>query len=195
MLYIANGDTSDEPASQNPDSLAGKILRIEPDGGIPSDNPDPSSPVYSLGHRNVQGFAWAEDGTMFASEFGRNYRDELNIIEPGGNYGWPYVEGTGGEGDGFIDPVQTWSTDAASPSGIAIVNETIVIANLRGEVLRAVPVADPSTSSVLAEGYGRLRDVAAGPDGTLWVLTNNPDGRGWAREGDDRIVSVSVPRS
>jgi len=195
MLYIANGDTSDEPASQNPDSLAGKILRIEPDGGIPSDNPDPESPVYSLGHRNVQGFAWAEDGTMFASEFGRNYRDELNIIEPGGNYGWPYVEGTGGEGDGFIDPVQTWSTDAASPSGIAIVNETIVIANLRGEVLSAVPVADPSTSSVLAEGYGRLRDVAAGPDGTLWVLTNNTDGRGWAREGDDRIVSLSVPQS
>lgn len=195
MLYIANGDTSDEPASQNPDSLAGKILRVEPDGDIPSDNPDPSSPVYSLGHRNVQGFAWAEDGTMFASEFGRNYRDELNIIEPGGNYGWPYVEGTGGTGDGFIDPVQTWSTDAASPSGIAIVNGTIVIANLRGEVLRAVPVAEPSTSSVLAEGYGRLRDVAAGPDGTLWVLTNNTDGRGWAREGDDRIVSLSLPRS
>ncbi|SCY57183.1 Glucose/arabinose dehydrogenase, beta-propeller fold [Microbacterium sp. LKL04] len=196
MLYIANGDTSDEPASQDPGSLAGKILRIAPDGGIPSDNPDPTSPVYSLGHRNVQGFAWAEDGTMFASEFGRNYRDELNIIEPGGNYGWPYVESTGGEGDGFIDPVQTWPTDAASPSGIAIVNDTILVANLRGRVLRAVPVADPTSSTELYAGeYGRLRDVTLGPDGTLFVLTNNTDGRGSPREGDDRIVSLAVPRA
>lgn len=195
MLYIANGDTSDEPASQNPDSLAGKILRIGPDGSVPRDNPVAGSPVYSLGHRNVQGFAWATDGTMFASEFGRNYRDELNIIEPGGNYGWPYVEGAGGEGDGFIDPVQTWSTDAASPSGIAIVNDTILIANLRGEVLRAVPVADPSTSTDLSGEYGRLRDVVAGPDGTLFVLTNNTDGRGSPRDGDDRIVSLAVPRA
>jgi len=195
MLYIANGDTSDEPASQNPRSLAGKILRIAPDGGIPSDNPDPTSAVYSLGHRNVQGFAWAEDGTMFASEFGRNYRDELNIIEPGGNYGWPYVEGTGGEADGYIDPVQTWPTDAASPSGIAIVDDTILIANLRGRVLRAVPVADPSSSSELYAGeYGRLRDVTVGPDGTVFVLTNNTDGRGTPAEGDDRIVSLAVPR-
>ncbi|MFI8632918.1 PQQ-dependent sugar dehydrogenase [Microbacterium sp. NPDC077663] len=195
MLYIANGDTSDEPASQDPDSLAGKILRIAPDGTIPADNPDPDSAVYSLGHRNVQGFAWAEDGTMFASEFGRNYRDELNVIEPGGNYGWPYVEGTGGEADGFIDPVQTWPTDAASPSGIAIVNDTIVIANLRGRVLRAVPVSDPSTSTELSDDYGRLRDVTVGPDGTLFVLTNNTDGRGSPAEGDDRIVSLAVPQS
>ena len=195
MLYIANGDTSDEPASQDPGSLAGKILRIAPDGGIPSDNPDPQSAVYSLGHRNVQGFAWTEDGTMFASEFGRNYRDELNIIEPGGNYGWPSVEGTGGEADGYIDPVQTWPTDAASPSGIAIVNDTILIANLRGRVLRTVPVADPSTSTELSADYGRLRDVTVGPDGTVFVLTNNTDGRGSPRDGDDRIVSLAVPRS
>ncbi|CAL4861191.1 hypothetical protein MMM2322_02876 [Microbacterium sp. MM2322] len=195
MLYIANGDTSDEPASQDSGSLAGKILRIAPDGSVPADNPDPTSPVYSLGHRNVQGFAWAQDGTMFASEFGRNYRDELNVIEPGGNYGWPYVEGTGGEDDGFIDPVQTWSTDAASPSGIAIVDDTILIANLRGRVLRAVPVADPSSSTELYAGeYGRLRDVTVGPDGTLFVLTNNTDGRGSPQQGDDRIVSLAVPQ-
>lgn len=133
---------------------------------------------------------------MFASEFGRNYRDELNVIEPGGNYGWPYVEGIGGEADGFVDPVQTWATDAASPSGIATTGDTIVIANLRGEVLRTVPVADPSTSTELYSGeYGRLRDVTIGPDGTLFVLTNNTDGRGSPREGDDRIVSLAVPRS
>ena len=120
--------------------------------------------------------------------------DELNIIEPGGNYGWPYVEGTGDEADGFIDPVQTWPTDAASPSGIAVVNDTIVIANLRGRVLRAVPVADPSTSTDITTEYGRLRDVTIGPDGTLFVLTNNTDGRGSPREGDDRIVSLAVPQ-
>ncbi len=195
MLYVANGDTSDEPASQDPESLAGKILRLAPDGSVPADNPDPASPVYSLGHRNVQGFAWAADGTMFASEFGRNYRDELNRIEPGGNYGWPYVEGTGGEADGFIDPLQTWTTDAASPSGIAIAGDQIVIANLRGEVLRVVPVADPASSTELYAGeYGRLRDVTIGPDGTLWVLTNNTDGRGDPGEDDDRIVSLPVPR-
>ncbi|MFS0865949.1 sorbosone dehydrogenase family protein [Microbacterium sp. 179-B 1A2 NHS] len=195
MLYIANGDTSDEPASQDPDSLAGKILRLTPEGGIPPDNPDPGSPVYSLGHRNVQGFAWAADGTMFASEFGLDHRDELNRIEPGGNYGWPYVEGTGGEPDGFIDPLQTWPPAAASPSGIAIVDDIIVIANLRGRVLRTVPVADPGTSTELyADEYGRLRDVTAGPDGTLWVLTNNTDGRGSPQDGDDRIVSLPVPR-
>jgi glucose/arabinose dehydrogenase len=132
---------------------------------------------------------------MSASESGRNYRDELNVIEPGGNYGWPYVEGTGGEDDGFIDPVQTWSTDAASPSGIAIVDDTILIANLRGRVLRAVPVADPSSSTELYAGeYGRLRDVTVGPDGTLFVLTNNTDGRGSPQQGDDRIVSLAVPQ-
>lgn len=196
MLYVANGDTSDEATAQDPASLAGKILRLSPDGSIPADNPDPGSPVYSLGHRNVQGFAWSEDGTMFASEFGKNHLDELNVIEPGGNYGWPDVEGTGGGSRGYVDPVQTWSTDAASPSGIAIVDETILIANLRGEVLRAVPVADPSTSAELYAGdYGRLRDVTAGPDGTVFVLTNNTDGRGSPRDGDDRIVSLAVPPS
>ena len=100
------------------DSLSGKILRMTPDGGVPHDNPFPGSLVYSLGHRNPQGLAWADDGTMFATEFGQNAWDELNIITAGANYGWPPVEGIASTGD-FIDPVQQWTPDTASPSGMA----------------------------------------------------------------------------
>jgi glucose/arabinose dehydrogenase len=190
-LYITTGDAGDPATAQDPDSLAGKILRVTPEGDIPADNPFAGSPVYSLGHRNVQGMAWAEDGRLFASEFGQNAFDELNIIEPGGNYGWPEFEGAGGAAAGFVDPVQQWPTDAASPSGIAVVGDTIYIANLRGRVLRAVPVDDPSTATEhLAGEYGRLRAVAAAPDGALWIVTNNTDGRGDPAPGDDRIVAI-----
>ncbi len=128
------------------------------------------------------------DGTMLASEFGQNTWDELNVITSGGNYGWPDVEGTGG-GDRFIDPVQQWPTDAASPSGLAITRGAVVIANLRGERLRSVPVDDLGGASELLGGeYGRLRDVTVAPDGSLWMLTNNTDGRGSPRDGDDRVL-------
>jgi len=190
MLYVPVGDAGDPDAAQDPAALNGKILRLTPDGGIPSDNPTPDSPVYSLGHRNVQGLAWAQDGRLFAAEFGQNTWDELNVIEPGANYGWPVVEGAASE-PGFIDPVAQWPTAQASPSGIAIVDDTVLIANLRGEVLRSVPVDDPaSASDHFAGQYGRLRDVLLAPDGRLWIVTNNTDGRGDPRAGDDRIVSV-----
>ncbi|WNB87572.1 PQQ-dependent sugar dehydrogenase [Cellulomonas sp. ATA003] len=97
LLYVATGDAGLPSRAQDPDDLGGKILRITVDGDPAPDNPDPGSPVWSLGHRNVQGLGWAPDGTMFASEFGQNTWDELNVIEPGGNYGWPVVEGGGGE--------------------------------------------------------------------------------------------------
>jgi glucose/arabinose dehydrogenase len=190
-LYITTGDAGDPATAQDPGSLAGKILRVTPAGGIPADNPVAGSPVYSLGHRNVQGLAWADDGRLFASEFGQNAFDELNIIEPGANYGWPEFEGAGGAAAGFVDPVQQWPTDAASPSGIAVVGDTLYIANLRGRVLRAVAVDDPSTATeYLAGQYGRLRAVAAAPDGALWIVTNNTDGRGEPAPGDDRIVAI-----
>ena len=124
MLYVGVGDAAQGDRAQDLDDLGGKILRLTPEGGIPDDNPFRGSPVFSSGHRNVQGLAWAADGTMFATEFGQNTWDELNIIEPGGNYGWPIVEGQGGGAD-FIDPVQQWTPDAASPSGMAIVGGTI----------------------------------------------------------------------
>ena len=193
MLYASVGDAGASEDAQDQDSLAGKILRLTPDGDVPDDNPFPDSPVWSLGHRNVQGLGWSADGTMFASEFGQDRRDELNVIEPGSNYGWPEVEGTGGEDQGFVDPVQQWATDDASPSGLAVVGDTVFIANLQGRVLRGVPVADPGSAHEYFSGeYGRIRTVLAGPDDTLWFVTNNTDGRGDPGEGDDRIVQVPL---
>jgi glucose/arabinose dehydrogenase len=192
MLYATTGDAGNREDAQDQGSLAGKILRMTLDGGVPADNPFPDSLVYSYGHRNPQGLAWAADGTMFAAEFGQDTWDELNVIEPGGNYGWPEVEGIADDAD-FIDPVQQWEPDDASPSGIAIVEGTIFIANLRGAVLRAVPVADPGTATEYYEGeFGRLRAVTASPQGDLWFTTSNTDGRGDPDGDDDRLMSVRL---
>lgn len=188
MLYVTTGDAGDRDSAQDLDSLSGKILRLEPDGGIPEDNPFDGSAVFSYGHRNPQGIGWDAAGTMYATEFGQDVWDELNVIEPGGNYGWPEVEGDAGDED-YIDPVQQWSPSEASPSGLAVTASDILIANLRGERLRVVPLDDLSQSDDEFVGeLGRLRDVVVAPDGDVWVLTNNTDGRGSPREGDDRIV-------
>lgn len=188
MLYITAGDAADPGAAQNPDVLGGKILRVAPDGAVPADNPFPGSPVWSLGHRNPQGIGWDDDGTMFASEFGQDTWDELNIIEPGANYGWPEVEGTGA-GERFTDPVQQWAPVDASPSGLAVVGDTVFIANLRGQRLRAVPTAEPSTSSEYYVGeFGRLRDAVATPDGDLWIVTSDTD-----RDAGNDDVILRVP--
>lgn len=209
LLYVATGDAQQRGASQDPASLAGKILRVTVDGAPAPDNPDPASPVWSLGHRNVQGLAWDATGRMLASEFGQDTFDELNVVEPGGNYGWPDVEGTGGAGAGFVDPVTTWSTDEASPSGLAATREGAYLAGLRGEALWRVPFASPDGGAspdafgaprrVLAD-VGRLRTVVVDPatppgdDGSsvLYVLTNNTDGRGEPRDGDDRLLRVTI---
>ncbi|WP_022906255.1 PQQ-dependent sugar dehydrogenase, partial [Curtobacterium sp. B18] len=196
MLYASVGDAGTGSDAQDRDSLAGKILRLTPDGEVPGGNPFPGSPVWSLGHRNVQGIGWTADGTMFASEFGQDTWDELNVIEPGKDYGWPEVEGTGGTDQGFVDPVQQWATDDASPSGLTVIDDTVFIANLQGEVVRAVPADDPSTSTEYFAGdFGRIRTVLEGPEGALWFVTNNTDGRGDPTDGDDRIVSVPLATS
>ncbi|GED97775.1 PQQ-dependent sugar dehydrogenase [Gordonia crocea] len=192
MLYATTGDAGRPRSAQDPDSLAGKILRMTPSGEAPADNPFGGSVVYTLGHRNVQGIAWAPDGTMYASEFGADRADELNRIEPGRNYGWPSVEGVGRR-DGFTDPLQTWPPEDASPSGIAVVGGEVVIANLRGERLRTVSLTRPRWVAELHAGeFGRLRDVVLAPDGQVWVLTNNTDGRGSPGAGDDRIIGISL---
>lgn len=189
-LYVTAGDAGNTASAQDLDALSGKILRLTPEGEVPGDNPFAGSPVWSYGHRNPQGIAWDADGTMYASEFGQDTWDELNIIDAGSNYGWPTVEGAAGDG-AFVDPVQEWSPADASPSGIAIAGEEIYLANLRGERLRVVPLADLGSSNELFVGeYGRLRDVVVAPDGALWVLTNNTDGRGDPAAGDDRILRI-----
>lgn len=190
MLYATTGDAGDPGNAQDLDSLGGKILRMTPEGDVPEDNPGDSL-IYSYGHRNPQGIAWDADGTMYATEFGQDAWDELNVIEPGGNYGWPAVEGIA-EGSEFIDPVQQWEPAEASPSGMTITADSIYIANLRGERLREIPLDDLTASSEHLVGeYGRLRDVVTHPEGALWVLTNNTDGRGEPRPGDDRILQLT----
>ncbi|HWI30388.1 MAG TPA: PQQ-dependent sugar dehydrogenase [Microbacterium sp.] len=194
MLYVATGDAGDRGSSQDPDSPNGKILRLTPAGDAAPGNPFGTA-VWSLGHRNVQGLTWTSDGTMWASEFGQNTWDELNAIVPGGNYGWPDVEGGGGTGS-FIDPVAQWPTDQASPSGIAAVGDTVFVTGLRGERLWIIDTSGAAISgapqAVLVGAQGRLRDAAAAPDGSLWVLTNNTDGRGSPRPEDDLLLRLAM---
>lgn len=194
MLYITAGDASNPSNAQDVASLGGKILRVTPEGQVPGDNPFPGSPVWSYGHRNPQGIGWDSRGTMWASEFGQNTWDELNIIRPGSNYGWPVVEGIGGDPK-YTDPVAQWPTDEASPSGLAVVGDTVFLAALRGQRLWtawSTAGAAPVTVAPFFEGtFGRLRDVVALGD-RLWLLTNNTDGRGSPRSGDDRLIEVPL---
>lgn len=187
MLYAGTGDAGDRSAAQNPDDTNGKILRLTPDGEPAPGNPRKGSPVWSMGHRNVQGLAWAADKTMYAVEFGQNRFDEVNMIEPGRNYGWPDVEGTGNDSR-YVNPLVTWTTDEASPSGAAIAGDTLYVAALRGERLWTVPLGGGDPEAQLSGRYGRLRTVAVAPDGALWLTTSNTDGRGDVRDGDDRIL-------
>ncbi|KQT73888.1 PQQ-dependent sugar dehydrogenase [Microbacterium sp. Leaf436] len=189
MLYVTAGDAGDPDAAQDPESLGGKILRVTPGGDVPADNPVAGSPVWSMGHRNPQGLGWDAEGTLFSSEFGQNTWDELNVIEPGANYGWPEVEGTGGD-DRFVDPVQQWAPVDASPSGLAVVDGSVLIANLRGQRLRVVPTADPTSAREFFVGeFGRLRDAVLAPDGSLWIVTSNTDRGGG---GDDAVLRVPL---
>ncbi|WP_069164111.1 PQQ-dependent sugar dehydrogenase [Nocardia altamirensis] len=191
MLYVGTGDAGQTARSQDPASPNGKILRLTPEGQPAQGNPNPGSPMYSLGHRNVQGLAWDRAGRLFAAEFGQNRFDEVNLIEPGRNYGWPAVEGNGGTDRGYTEPLVTWTTAEASPSGIAIAGDTMYVAALRGQRLWTVPVRDGTVGTprdVLQDSYGRLRTVEVAPDGALWVTTSNTDGRGTIRPGDDRIL-------
>lgn len=193
-LYASTGEVGDPELAQDPDSLGGKILRITPDGRPAPGNPDGDSPVWSTGHRNVQGLAWDESERLWASEFGDSTWDELNLIEAGNNYGWPRVEGAGG-GKEFVDPLLVWPTDDASPSGLAFHEGNLWMASLRGERLWRIPVRANGTvgkpRAFFGGEYGRLRAVATAPDGTLWVTTSNHDGRGDPAEQDDRILQVT----
>ena len=196
MLYVGTGDAGNGPVAQDPESLNGKILRLRPDGGIPDDNPFRGSPVWSVGHRNVQGLAWDRAGRLWESELGQDRVDEINLIRPGRNYGWPDVEGTGGtDGGKYTNPLVTWPTAEASPSGAAVAAGALYVGALRGERLWRVPLdgSKAGAPQALLDGrFGRLRTVVMAPDGALWVTTSNRDGRGSPAGDDDRIIRIAV---
>ncbi len=193
LLYIGTGDATDQQAAQDPSRPNGKILRINPDGSIPDANPFAGSPVYSYGHRNVQGLGWDSAGRLWASELGPEKNDELNLISPGKNYGWPDVTGVARDAR-FVDPVHVWpSTADASPSALAIAGDIAYVACLRGERLWELQLPDgdppagetlPGSRELLSGQEGRLRDVLVVGD-ELWVATN---------EGaDSRIIALKLP--
>ena len=179
-LYVGTGDSQRRDQPQDRNALGGKILRLTPDGKPAPGNPFGDNPVYSLGHRNVQGLDWDSAGRLWASEFGPDVDDELNLIVPGGNYGWPEVTGAPHRG-GYLDAKVVWpSTASSSPSGLEIVGDTAYLGALRGQRLWAVPLRGQFAGDPVAYftgQYGRIRDVSLAPDGRLWALSNgqNPD--------------------
>lgn len=197
-LYATVGDAGDTSSSQDRGSQNGKILRMNPTGSVPGDNPFRGSRVWSLGHRNPQGLAFDRGGRLWAPEFGQNTYDEVNLVQQGRNYGWPEVEGRGDtDGGRYTNPQVQWTTDESSPSGAAVVGSRLYVAGLGGERLWTVPLrgAKAGTPKASLVGrYGRIRAVTAAPDGSLWIGTSNRDGRGDVRQGDDRILRLRVAR-
>ena len=208
-LYVASGDGEQEQRAQDRNSLGGKILRLNKDGSIPSDNPFPGSAVFSFGHRNVQGLAWHPDmKALYATEHGPSgffpacCNDEVNRIEAGANYGWPIVTGQPNDAR-FKDPV-VWSgrTDTWAPSGAAFatvagpLRGSLLFSALRGQHLhRVVFAADGKIAfeeRLLVNAYGRLRDVYELSTGEFLILTSNRDGRGRPAQDDDRILLVTL---
>jgi len=210
MLYVSTGDALDTSLPQNIDSLAGKILRLTPEGDIPADNPFPGSPVYSLGHRNPQGLTWdAESGRMFSTEHGPSGfdgpggGDEINLIVPGGNYGWP-LGSHDNVPEGTIGPLIQFTPAEAPASALYYDNDTLpffkgslFFGALRGEGLVKVTFAENPQGEIsienvenIVDNVGRVRDVSMGPDGSIYFTTSNRDGRGTLREGDDKIYRI-----
>ncbi|MFD5515987.1 PQQ-dependent sugar dehydrogenase [Streptomyces sp. NPDC127066] len=195
MLYAGTGETGDRGLAQDKKSLAGKILRMTPEGEPAPGNPFPDSVVYSYGHRNVQGLAWDDKQRLWASEFGQDTWDELNQIKPGDNYGWPVVEGIGHD-SGYHDPIVQWHTDEASPSGLAYAEGSLWTAALKGQRLWRVPLngteASAAPEAFLEGRYGRLRTVVSAGGDRLWLTTSETDGRGTPVKGDDRLLELEV---
>ena len=180
-LYAGTGDAGDGALAQNPQNLAGKVLRLNRDGTMPADNPTRSY-IWSLGHHDIQGLTFDAKNRLWALDSGTDAKDELNLIQKGGNYGWPYCEATTSRGRGgcatlgFLKPKYTWAASTCSCSGVAVIKDAIYVAAGRGArlwrlVINGNVVTD--ARSFLQNGYGRLRTVEPTPDGGLWLTTGN----------------------
>ena len=196
-LYIATGDALQPGLAQDAGSLAGKILRINSDGSIPEDNPFEGSPVYSYGHRNIQGLAWHPlTGDLYASEHGLEGNDEINLIKPGNNYGWP-IEDCNAEK--FEKPIVCFNP-AIAPAGMTFAasdilgyQNDILLANLKAQQIRLIDLGSNVESNILT-GFGRIRDVVEASDGSLYVATSNKDGRAIPAQDDDKILRIISPQ-
>ncbi|WP_239088379.1 PQQ-dependent sugar dehydrogenase [Planosporangium mesophilum] len=221
FLYASTGDASRAGHSQDLDDLGGKILRMTTDGRPPPGNPFPRSLVWSYGHRNPEGMAWDDEGHMYSAEIGEAVWDELNVIRPGRNYGWPKVEGIGTD-PAYVDPIVTWRPEVGVADGVAILGRVAIVTCLRGQRIYLVRLNDAvvtgfssqrvdgvgvGTSSIrwrpgagvasrpmeaLTGRYGRLRAAVPAPDGSLWITTSNRDGRNQPVPEDDRILRLTL---
>lgn len=198
-LYVSTGDASIIKLSQDLDSLAGKILRINEDGTIPQDNPFSNSPVYAYGFRNVQGLAWAPNsGALYSSDQGEAGNDEINLISPGKNYGWPHEEcNSSDDEDNRYTPPLLCFNPSLEPSGIAFAfsnklgyQNHLIVATLKGSHLRDIDFDSGSQNTILV-GYGRIIDLVESEDGSIFVLTSNTDGRALPQQGDDKILRLT----
>lgn len=209
-LYVTTGETWKSHLAQDLNSLGGKILRLNQDGTVPDDNPFKNSFVYSYGNRNAQGITWhPKSRCLYASEHGPSgengwyAHDEVNLITPGGNYGWPKVIGYSDEPD-LISPIYQTGDDTWAPSGASFCSgrvypewrNALLVACLRGRSLKAIHLNEDGESIMQIESYydgvlGRLRDVVESPGGFLYICTSNKDGRGSPRKGDDYILKIT----
>ena len=194
LLYLATGDAGRSELAQDRDALNGKILRIRPDGRAAPGNPFDNR-TWSYGHRNIEGLAFDAAGRLWATEFGEQESDELNLIRKGRNYGWPRVEGRSNQ-SGLVSPEVVWSpTSTCSPAGLAITRSTAFVGALRGQCLFAVPLSGRQAGkpkAYFAKDHGRIRSVVVAPDGALWMTTSNTDGRTEPGRNDDKILRVTL---
>jgi len=214
-LYWATGDTHDFAYAQDSKKLNGKILRMNPDGTIPSDNPDPNSYVWAKGFRNMQGLVFSDQGLLYTSEHGDAIEDEVNLIQAGGNYGWPMIEGKHDlevekaftSENQTMEPIRSW-TPVIAPAGMTFYGKkeihewtnSLLLTTLKGKSLRILQLSEDGLSildeEILFENhYGRLRDVSVGPKGEIYLSTSNRDWNpqpGFPLVGDDKILKISI---